>query len=36
VVAPARWWPGFYDYAPGQFGRARYLGRGHRAGYWGD
>ena len=32
----ARWWPGYYDYAPGQFGRARYLGRGHRAGYWGD
>src|SRR5690348_3616311 len=30
------WWPGFYDYAPGQFGRARYLGRGYRAGYWGD
>jgi hypothetical protein len=36
VAAPARWWPGYYDYAPGQFGRARYLGRGHRAGYWGD
>ena len=35
-AGPARWWPGFYDYAPGQFGRARYLGRGHRAGYWGD
>ena len=34
VAAP--WWPGFYDYAPGQFGRAAYLGRGHRAGYWGD
>lgn len=32
----AGWWPGYYDYAPGQFGRARYLGRGHRAGYWGD
>jgi len=31
------WWPGYYDYAPGQFGRARYLGRGYRAaGYHGD
>lgn len=36
AAASARWWPGYYDYAPGQFGRARYLGRGHRAGYWGD
>jgi hypothetical protein len=35
-AASAHWWPGYYDYAPGQFGRARYLGRGHRAGYWGD
>jgi len=32
----ARWWPGYYDYAPGQFDRARYLRRDHRAGYWGD
>ena len=36
VVAPARWWPGYYDYAPGQFGRAAYLGRGHRAAYVAD
>jgi hypothetical protein len=27
-TASARWWPGYYDYAPGQFGRARHLGRG--------
>ena len=32
------WWPGFYDYAPGQFGRGhpRYGGYGRRAGYHGD
>jgi hypothetical protein len=36
VVAPARWWPGYYDYAPGQFGRAAYLGRAHRAAYVAD
>jgi hypothetical protein len=35
AVAPARWWPGYYDYASGQFGRAAYLGRGHHAS-WGD
>jgi hypothetical protein len=35
-TASVRWWPGYYDYAPGQFGRARYLRRGHREGYWGD
>jgi hypothetical protein len=31
-------WPGFYDYAPGQFGRGRprYGGYGRRAGYRGD
>jgi hypothetical protein len=36
VVAPASalWWPGFYDYAPGQFahGRPRYWGYWRRAG----
>jgi hypothetical protein len=26
TAATARWWPGYYDYAPGD----------HRAGYWGD
>ena len=36
-TASALWWPGYYDYAPGQFGRAGYLGRGYRpAGYHGD
>ena len=32
------WWPGYYDYAPGQFGRGRprYGGYGRRAGYHGD
>jgi len=32
------WWPGYYDYAPGQFGRGhpRYWGYGRRAGYHGD
>lgn len=35
-AAAAPLWPGYYDYAPGQFGRIGYLGRGHRAGYWGD
>jgi hypothetical protein len=28
--ASGLWWPGFYDYAPGQFGR----GRPHYSGYW--
>jgi hypothetical protein len=45
VVAPARvdtasalWWPGYYDYAPGEWahGRPRYGGYGRRAGYHGD
>jgi len=44
IVAPALiyaastlWWRGYYDYAPGQFWRAAYLGRGYRAaGYHGD
>jgi hypothetical protein len=36
-TASARWWPGYYDYASGQFGRTGYLGRGYRvAGYHGD
>jgi hypothetical protein len=36
-AASTLWWPGYYDYAPGQFGRAAYLGRGYRpAGYHGD
>ena len=36
--ASVLWWPGFYDYAPGQFGRAhpRYWGYPRRAGYHGD
>jgi len=36
--ASVLWWPGFYDYAPGQFGRGhpRYGGYGRRAGYHGD
>jgi hypothetical protein len=45
VVAPAPvyrtlalWWPGYYDYASGQWGRGRprYGGYGRRAGYHGD
>jgi hypothetical protein len=43
VVAPALrasalWWPGYYDYAPGEWGRGhpRYGGYGRRAGYHGD
>jgi hypothetical protein len=43
VVAPVYsaatlWWPGYYDYAPGQFGRGhpRYGGYGRPAGYHGD
>ena len=38
--APASglWWPGYYDYAPGQFahGRPRYSGYWRAAGYHGD
>jgi hypothetical protein len=36
--ASVLWWPGYYDYAPGQFGRGRprYGGYGRRAGYHGD
>jgi hypothetical protein len=36
--ASALWWPGYYDYAPGQLGRGhpRYGGYGRRAGYHGD
>ena len=32
------WWPGFYDYPPGNFARGhpRYGGYGRRAGYHGD
>jgi len=32
------WWPGFYDYPPGQFAHARprYGGYGRRSGYHGD
>jgi hypothetical protein len=43
VVAPVQtastlWWPGYYDYAPGQFahGRPRYWGYWRRAGHHGD
>ena len=39
VYAASRlWWPGFYDYAPGQWGRGhpRYWGYWRRAGYHGD
>lgn len=43
VVAPVYrestlWWPGYYDYAAGQWGRGfpRYGGYGRRAGYYGD
>ena len=37
-LASALWWPGYYDYAPGQFGRGhpRYWGYWRRAGYHGD
>jgi hypothetical protein len=36
--ASVLWWPGYYDYAPGEFtrGRPRYGGYGRRAGYHGD
>jgi hypothetical protein len=36
--ASVLWWPGFYDYAPGQWtrGRPRYEGYGRRSGYHGD
>ena len=36
--ASVLWWPGYYDYAPGQWrrGRPRYGGYGRRAGYHGD
>jgi hypothetical protein len=36
--ASVLWWPGYYDYAPGQFGRGRprWGGYGRRAGYHGD
>ena len=36
--ASVLWWPGYYDYAPGQFerGRPRYGGYWRRAGYHGD
>jgi hypothetical protein len=36
--ASVLWWPGYYDYAPGQFvrGHSRYGGYGRRAGYHGD
>jgi hypothetical protein len=35
--ASVLWWPGYYDYAPGQFGRGRPRsgGYGRRAGYHG-
>lgn len=38
VVAAALWWPGYYDYAPGQWGRGRprYGGQWRSAGYHGD
>jgi len=39
VYAASRlWWPGFYDYAPGQWGRGhpRYWGYWRPAGYHGD
>jgi len=37
-TASTLWWPGFYDYAPGQFarGRPRYEGYERRAGYHGE
>jgi hypothetical protein len=36
--ASGLWWPGFYDYAPGQFGRGRprYSGYWRPTGYHGD
>ena len=36
--ASVLWWPGYYDYAPGEFtrGRPRYGEYGRRAGYHGD
>jgi hypothetical protein len=36
--ASVLWWPGYYDYAPGQFdhSRPRYGGYWRRAGYHGD
>jgi hypothetical protein len=36
--ASGLWWPGYYDYAPGQFGRGRprYGGYWRRSGYHGD
>jgi hypothetical protein len=36
--ASGLWWPGYYDYAPGQLnrGRPRYGGYGRHAGYHGD
>ncbi len=36
--ASVLWWPGYYDYAPGQFGRGRprWGGHGRPAGYHGD
>ena len=36
--ASTLWWPGYYDYAPGQFGRGRprYHGYWRRTGYHGD
>ena len=36
--ASGLWWPGYYDYAAGQFahGRPRYWGYWRRAGYHGD
>jgi hypothetical protein len=33
VIRSAPWWPGYYDYAPGQFGRPASLGRGHHVAY---
>ena len=36
--ASGLWWPGYYDYAPGQFARGhpRYYGYWRRSGYHGD
>jgi hypothetical protein len=36
--ASGLWWPGYYDYAPGQFGRGRprYWGYWRQSGYHGD
>jgi hypothetical protein len=36
--ASGLWWPGYYDYAPGQFsrGRPRYSGHPRYSGYHGD